>query len=483
MYGKKLTDQEIAARMMELRNLRRMHARDQTTKAALRTEIKELRSLVALQQAQLDKQAIQIAELQTMVFGRKRKPPTGHHMLTIPKLKAQPRTKASYRRPFPPTTAITAEVAVPLPVSCACGGSFDRSSRTIHERFVEDIPLPELTQNYKALLVTKYRIDRGVCSSCGRATAARTLGGQAITLGPNIRLLICHLVTVVGLSYAQVIHLCQSLYGLRLSDGEIANTLNRTSHSWLPAYEQLKADIRAAPSIHADETPWPIATLQGAGYGWVIADSNNPKSCFVLANSRGTQHAKRLLGAYTGIRITDDYGVYRSSELPSQQQLCWAHLYRAIRDLHYNQNLPAEQLPYVAQWHSQFAEIYEDLRLYLSEPYNEAVRTTQSQELWQRVQTLTRQQIETSEPIKLTKLKAQLLRAGQAKLFLCLTANTPCDNNRAERDLRQLVLKRKRSFGSKTEQGAQALATILSLCTTTWRMYPNGYFKQLSALG
>ncbi len=85
--------------------------------------------------------------------------------------------------------------------------------------------------------------------------------------------------------------------------------------------------------------------------------------------------------------------------------------------------------------------------------------------------------------MKLTKLKAQLMRAGEDKLFICLPNNTACDNNRAERDLRQLVIKRKRSFGSKSEKGAQALATVLSICTTTWRMSPANYFQSLAAIG
>jgi hypothetical protein len=144
----------------------------------------------------------------------------------------------------------------------------------------------------------------------------------------------------------------------------------------------------------------------------------------------------------------------------------------------------AEQLPYVQQWYEQFAAIYEDLRLYLTEPYDEVVRATQASELWQRVLAIAQQPIPwEGEPQKLTKLKAQLVRVGQNRLFTCLVKDTPCDNNRAERDLRQLVLKRKRSFGSQTEKGAQALATILSLCTTTWRLQPCDYFKALAQLG
>ena len=121
--------------------------------------------------------------------------------------------------------------------------------------------------------------------------------------------------------------------------------------------------------------------------------------------------------------------------------------------------------------------------MYLDEPFDEVVRHTQGSELWQRVQELCQYPVPaTGEPEKLTRLKAQLTRAGKDKLFTCLPNNTPCDNNRAERDLRQLVLKRKRSFGSKSERGAQALATVLSICTTTWRMYPTNYFQRLAAI-
>ena len=451
-----------------------------TTNLRLRAKVAEQDKLIAEQQRTIETLKVQIAELQTMVFGKKRKPPMGHYVPELSKSVATPRNKQSYRRPLPPADAITGEERVLLPESCVCGGSF--SHLTTYERYEEDIPLPELTENYQAHLVTKYVIEHGVCESCGKASAGgnRNLGGQAVTLGPNIRLLICHLVTVVGMSYAQVSQLCQSLYGIAVSDGEIANTLSAQHRTWLPAYERLKTDIRSSPSVHVDETSWPIQALNRQGYGWVMADSNNPSSYFILANSRGARHAQALLKGYTGIRITDDYAVYRS--LPGgRQQLCWAHLYRAIRDLVYNENLPKDQLPYVSWWYGQFAAMYEDLRLYLAEPYDEVVRAAQSHELWQSVQRLC--EANRGEPAKLTNLKAQLLRAGQDKLFVCLQANIPCDNNRGERDLRPLVLKRKRSFGSKTEQGAQALATVFSLCTTTWRRSPSRYFSLLAALG
>ena len=279
-----------------------------------------------------------------------------------------------------------------------------------------------------------------------------------------------------------------ALYGLTLTTGEIANVLQDKHKKWLPAYNQLKTDIRAAPVVHVDETPWKIQQ-EGGGYAWVLADASSERVCFALATSRGAPHAQALFGQdtdqpFTGVRVSDDYGAYRNPELPGTQQLCWAHLYRCIRDVRHNVNLPKEQLSYVEQWYAELSGIYQDLRAYLDEPYDEVIREVQAEELWGRVQQLSRQPApKNGEPEKLTRLKAQLKRAGQDRLLVCLTKDTPCDNNRAERDLRQLVLKRKRSFGSQTEKGAKALATILSVCTTTWRIQPQGYFQQLALLG
>lgn len=496
---KRLSQAEVAKRMIRLRNLEKLHRigkhrRDlqQEIIAKLEALVDSQQELLEQQDSMLNTQAIRIAELEVMVFRKTNKskqptpkpddrdtPPSGSS--TKP-----PRTKASYRRPVPPDSTVTETIKLPVD-RCACGGEL--TSITVHVRYVEDIPLPELTPGYTPHIVTKYLIERGICTACGRTASGRDLGGQAVTLGSHVRLLVCHLLSAGGMSYAQVNGLLLSLYGMAISKAELAGILQSQHQAWLPAYEQLKADIRAGPVVHADETPWPIQDLQGSGYAWSMSGANSPRVCFALENSRGVCHAKQLFGQdtdhpFTGVRITDDYAAYRAESFPGIQQLCWVHLYRCIRDLHYNDNLPEEQLPHVRAWYESFAAIYQDLRQYLGEPYDEVVRTTQSDELWKRVQALASSIPDRNgEPDKLTKLKAQLQRAGQDKLLTCLTKNTPCDNNRAERDLRQLVLKRKRSFGSKSERGAKALATILSLCTTAWRTTPQGYFQALAELG
>ena len=275
-------------------------ARLKTTNTRLRSRVAEQDKVIAEQQAAIETLKIQIAELQTMVFGKKKRPPTGGTPVVFDPFSLVPvvRTKGSYRRPIPPASAvISRRVAMPLPETCTCGGNFDPVLVTTHDRYEEDIPLPELTANYQAHLVTKYRAERGKCRACGKATSVRELGGAEVSLGPNVRLLVCHLIAGIGMSYSQVTNLLLSLYGLHVTDGEIAAMLQTQHEKWLPAYNQLKADIRAVPVVHGDETPWPIQDLQGAGYAWNMCDVKlSPKVCFALEQSRGAIYAQSLFG-------------------------------------------------------------------------------------------------------------------------------------------------------------------------------------------
>jgi len=93
-YGKKLTNTDIADRMVELRNLRKLHTHDRTQIGQLKAENMALRALVSEQQAAIETLKMQMTELQTMVFGRRRKPPMGGTPI-VPNPK-QPRTKAPH---------------------------------------------------------------------------------------------------------------------------------------------------------------------------------------------------------------------------------------------------------------------------------------------------------------------------------------------------------------------------------------------------
>ena len=69
-----------------------------------------------------------------------------------------------------------------------------------------------------------------------------------------------------------------------------------------------------------------------------------------------------------------------------------------------------------------------------------------------------------------------LTRGRKEALLLCLTdARIPLENNEAERSLREIVVKRKISYGTRSEAGSKAWSVMLTLVETARKQGVNLY--------
>lgn len=141
----KLTDEQVKQKLIEGRNYKRLYTelkvRFDIITGQLKQENAELCALLNQALEQNQTQAIQIAELQTMVFGRKNRFRSGGGH----KLPGPPRDAASYRRPLPPTSAITNEAHHAIDVCKHCGDPLvDKKTYT---RYEEDIRARFFAQN------------------------------------------------------------------------------------------------------------------------------------------------------------------------------------------------------------------------------------------------------------------------------------------------------------------------------------------------
>lgn len=475
----RLSAAEIDHRLVRLRNLERLHDEQKQRLTRIETENKRLKQTNQELRQLLETALIRIAELEKKIFGQKRNDQSDSDQKSSCSSNGnetkKPRPPASYQRSVP-TAPPTKTKHFPVTVCVHCGGQLTQVEETA--RYIEDIILPQLFGKVTKT-ITKLIIERGYCPKCGVWTATQDLRGAVVTLGQNIKLLVCYLVTILDCSYEQVKTLTIDLYDLTLSDGEITAILREQSLAWLPEYERLKEAVRASPGVHVDETTWPIQIFAKHTYAWVMSAANSLARVYKLANSRGKGHAVELLGQdYQGVRITDCFPGYK--RLSGLHQICWAHLLRKIRDLKENKNLPEEKRPAVQAWYTQFSLIYEQLRGYLAEPFDPMRREQQTARLREKIHPL--RQPSDGDPKKLADLKNLLIEYDQS-LFTCLKFNDiPCDNNRAERDLRSLVIKRKKSFGSRTEAGARALEILLSVCWSTWHLNRGNFLPALVKL-
>lgn len=481
----KLTDKQIQQKLAEGRNYKRLYLELKPRFDEVKAENKQLKKMLVDQkkyfEAILETQAARITELETMVFGRK--PKGGSPAKDTPAARTA-RSAASYRRPLPPASAITHEKHHTIHDCHRCGHELtDKQEAT---RYEEDIVLAALNPEIPHKTVTRHTIETGWCSNCGQMSSASDLRGQIVKLGPVVRSLIVYLVVQSDQTYSQTQDLLWQLYRFKVSSSEITNILAARREVYLPVYEQLKTSVRAGPA-HMDETSCPIQSEGSSGYAHVMVSarpSGTPGSddvVFVLADSRGKGSSKELVGTnYSQVGITDRYASYKDLFKDGKHQICWAHLHRTARDLTHLECLTKQKLNHVTKFHEQLAAIYTTIRQYKEQPFDEVKRAVQAEELLVQVTKLC--QPHSLDPKKLHDLKAGILYY-QSCLFLCLTIDSiPADNNKAERALRKLVIKRKKSFGVKTMKGARTMEVLLSVCQSYYNRDKDTFLSNLHAL-
>lgn len=309
MGRRKLSDEEIKQRLLEGRNYKRLYLEQKAKTDQLLVDNKQLKTEIAeLKQyfsGIVETQAARITELETMVFGRKKRPRSGGGHTAS----KQPRDAASYRRTKPTEDEITSKEHHSIDACNHCGSPL--TDKQEYTRYVEDIVLAALENLHKFKTVEKHTVERGYCISCGKYSSAKDLRGSKVTIGPNARSLICYLITLRDHSYDQVINLLWDLYRFKITDGEITNILDARRLELLPEYEKLKDITRAGPAVHMDESRWQIQSEE-AGYVWSMSSTTSTDVVFKLADGRGAGNDKELLGEnFQGVGITDRYPGYK----------------------------------------------------------------------------------------------------------------------------------------------------------------------------
>lgn len=483
--AEKLTDHEIRKRLIRLRNYERLYPELQRKYESLKQEFRvfkeETERQLRAKDEQIETLLLQVEELKKMVFRvSKRKGHDDEDSFTgsrPPEAEKRPRPPDSYRRPVPPASSVT-EVRCFSLSSCPDCGHDLQDFRTA-ERYTEDIVLPAETLNpFKR--TEKHCIKTGYCPVCRRRQSAIPVSQHTVTLGSNIRRFVAYGNVILRLSYDQIKSLCGDLAGIHLSDGEISNILLNESRNLFPHFNTMLKRIRGQPGAHYDETGWKVQKAVQGNHAWVMTGTESEETVFLLGRSRGKGNAEELKGknGENQVGISDDYGVYRN--LFQVHQLCWAHPHRKLRDLKSSGILLPEKREHCRKVYESFAALYDDVRRILKEPFEFHTREKTKTELMKRFEEIASPCPE--DPEKLRTLKESLLKQ-KGSYFICLTVpGIPADNNKAERALRHLVLKRKNSYGSKTQKGADMMNILYSVLLSLWRRRPKNFFSEYSEL-
>lgn len=458
-----LSKAEIQQRLQQLRNYEKLYPELQKKYEVEKVKRKQLELRVIELEKNNETLKLQIEELRTMVFGKKRKKdddndpylPTGKKGL----VKRKKRTKASFRRLVPLDDEVTKEERHSIDTCPDCHEPLTNVQVVI--RFTEDIVLPAL-ENLKH--VVRKHIETGFCPQCRKQRSDIPIAKQVCSLGNNVRSRITYCITVLGMTFEKTATDLRDTFGIEVSDGEISTILTQQATKLLPEFHAINANIRSAPAAHCDETSWKVQKEGQGSFAWVKRASDSKDTIFMIGRSRGKGNAQALCDEVGQPTVTDDYGAY--DFLGQYQALCWAHPKRKFKDLAESTVLKEKDRQQCQQFYQSFCTVLKEVQTIVERRYNKEEREQIAEKIRTRIVTLC--EINRMDPKKLATLKATFLQRNECYLRCVLLPNIPVTNNAAEQALRPLVIKRKLSFGSKTQKGADVMSILMSVCFTHW---------------
>jgi len=422
---------------------------------------------------QLQYVMLQVEDLKIKVFGKRKSwgRSDDNHPAT-----PQQRTPQSYRRPIPKDTDITETKTFPIDHCTQCHTPLQDIRTTI--RYVEDILAP--SEWYRVIKqVTRQHIETGYCPLCRKRVSLIPIAKQLVALGTNVRQFVSYADVILRLSYGQISHFLSDMMRFTFSDGELTNILHTQAQTLMPAYERLKETIRYQQGVHYDETSWKVQSAQQGNYAWVMTGTETVDAVFLIGASRGKGNAEELRGDQADhVGISDDYGVYKN--LFTRHQLCWAHPLRKLRDLASSDTLTAAYRQHCRMTYESFAQLYRQVRMAVARPFVDEERIRKKEEFLRQLERIAAPH--EYDPLPLQKLKTRLQEQKECYLACIEYDGIPPDNNKAERALRHLVLKRKSCFGSKTQDGADTMSVLASVLLSLWWKSRDTFFKEYTLL-
>lgn len=349
--------------------------------------------------------------------------------------------------------------------SCSnCGDTLFGKPSVAYTHQVIDIPVVSYT-------VTEHVICRRWCLKCHKQVMPIVdLSGSAIgkkRIGVNLAAAITTMRDRLRLPLAAIQKYLKLFHKLDLSEGEIVKILDTVAGKGKSQYDSLLDQIRAADSVHADETGGRENGING--YFWSF--STEKIHYLLYRKSRGKTVVEEIVGKdserFNGVLTTDFYAAYNTYS--GFHQRCWVHFLRDIHEL----KEEYKKHPPLNIWSKSVRQLYEEAKVYKGPDPNLPIglqtqeRIDKQREFEQRLKVICMPYVKTDAPM--STLCARAVTFLQELFVFIRFPNVKSDNNPAERIIRHTVVARKISGGTKTPKGSQTKAILTSLFDT-WQL-------------
>jgi hypothetical protein len=274
---------------------------------------------------------------------------------------------------------------------------------------------------------------------------------EACLVGPALATFIAALSVRYHVSRARIREFLAVWFGVPLSVGTLDRCIREVGIACEPVVEDLLGDLRQAGVIHADETPW----RQHGRLRWLWVVLSSSTAIFHIG-SRSADEIRDLIGdAFLGWLVSDGYAAYRSFK---KRQRCLAHLLRKGIALAGGLN------PMGVSFGDWLLREIRGLIHAVAEGTGARLINPMLARL-KRACKLHRD----DDAEKVRALAREILNDWTAITAFVTNPDLPATNNEAERALRDAVIARRISNGTRTEEGSAAYAATLSVFETCRR--------------
>jgi transposase len=355
-----------------------------------------------------------------------------------------------YLRELLPPEKVTERIEL-KPQVCPCGSTnLEETQKEPFRHQTIDIPPiePQVTEHIQPI----YR-----CKDCGQFIYQPLPEDvKRNYFGPGVLATGAVLTGMLNTSKRKTLVMMNEVFSVPMSLGGLSNCEAQLAQALEQPYNETLEHVRSQAVAYADETGWPRGNRQ-KGWLWTLCCAT--AAVFMAQAGRGQAAAKKLLGAFAGILHCDRWSGYNC--FSGLRQLCWAHLkrdFQALSEVKGTMGRIGSELFALAQQILHLRKRVRDGTL--------SWKTFQRRMelLMPRVETLLVQGADSGEP-----LAGQCRRIFNMRQYLWTfvhDARAEPTNNLAERVVRQAVLWRKGSFGTKSERGAHYAERILTACAT-----------------
>jgi transposase len=331
---------------------------------------------------------------------------------------------------------------------CTCGATLAAAEQEIAHAY-DRIDLPVIRP-----ITTRINLRRATCGCCRKRVTAEPPADMPIgsPFGPGIVATVTYLHGNQMVSYARMTEALEGLFGLKVSEGAIANMLARAAVPFAARADEIAEIVRTSPVIASDETS---ARVKGKTH-WQWTFVAKTAVLHRIAPTRGKIVPVEFLGAAKpNVWLSDRYA--GQGKLGAAHQYCLAHL---IRDAQYaidaGDTIFAPGFKAFLQEACAVGRRRPDLV--------DATIKAHARRLKRELDRLL-----DLEPTQLDsrKLRDAIFVDARDKLLVFLTRrDVEPTNNESERALRPSVIFRKVTNGFRSDWGAKVYADFCSIVAT-----------------